>query len=122
MVVMDLVKGGDAYQEFRYKELPSTVLNDVRLALKKLHDADLVFGDVRRPNIMVYKSQGKGKGDEEWRGLLVDFDWAGPVSKAKYPPMLNMKISWANGVAAVTEIEKDHDLEMLKRLRFHVEQ
>ncbi len=116
MVVMDLVNGRDAYQEFRFSELPLTVLDDVELALKILHDADLVFGDIRRPNIMVFKSQGKG--DEDWRGLPVDFDWAGPVCKAKYPPMLNMEIKWADGVAPAIEIEKDHDLHMLKKLKF----
>jgi RIO-like serine/threonine protein kinase len=118
MVVMELVEGCDAYQKFKYKELPSAVMKDVELALKKLHDAGLVFGDLRRPNVMVYKPQGKD--DEEWRGLLVDFDWAGPVGEVKYPPMLNKKISWPGGVDAETEIKKDHDLQMLKRLRDHV--
>ena len=120
MVVMDLVNGRDAYQEFRFSELPLTVLDDVELALKILHDADLVFGDIRRPNIMVFKSQGKG--DEDWRGLPVDFDWAGPVGKAKYPPMLNKEIGWADGVDSATEIKKDHDLEMLNKLNVDAEE
>jgi hypothetical protein len=30
----------------------STVLNDVKLALEKFYDAELLFGDVRRPTIL----------------------------------------------------------------------
>jgi hypothetical protein len=118
MVVMDRVDSQDAYHEFRHRELPSTVLNDVKLALEKLHEEGLVFGDVRRPNIMVYKSREKG--EEEWRGLLVDFDWAGPVGKTKYPAMLNIsgEINWADGVAPAAEVKKEHDLDMLEKLNF----
>ncbi len=119
MVVMDLVDCLDAYREFGSKALPSTVLDDVKLALETLHNANLVFGDIRHPNIMVHKSQ---EGGEEWRGLLVDFDWAGPVGKAKYPPMLNKEIGWADGVDSATEIKKDHDLEMLNKLNVDAEE
>ena len=116
MVVMDLVVGRDAYHEFLHRDLPLTVLNDVKLALEKLHDAGLVYGDVRRPNIMVFKSQEKD--EEVWRGLLIDFDWAGPVGKTKYPAMMNDsgQINWANGVAPAAEIKKEHDIEMLGKL------
>ena len=70
MVVMDLVDGRDAYREFGYRDL---LLDRVKLGLEKLHDADLVFGDVRRPNIMMFKGGGEGEG--EWHAQLVDFDW-----------------------------------------------
>ena len=62
MVVMDLVVGQDAYHEFLHRDLPLTVLNDVKLALERLPDAGLVYRNVRRPNIMVLKSQEKGEG------------------------------------------------------------
>jgi hypothetical protein len=116
MVVMDLVVGRDAYHKFLHCDLPLTVLNDVKLVLEKLHEAGLVYGDVRCPDIMVFKSQEK---DEEiWRGLLIDFDWAGPVGKTKYPAMMNDsgQINWANGVAPAAEIKKEHDIEMLGKL------
>jgi hypothetical protein len=63
---------------------------------------------------MVYKSREKG--EEEWRGLLVDFDWAGPIGQSKYPAMLNTSIYWADGVAPAAEIKKEHDLDMLAKL------
>jgi len=114
MVVMDQLKCSDAHQKFKSKPLPSTVLDDVDRALKTLHDAEFVFGDIRRPNIMVQEPQ---EGGGEWRGLLVDFDWAGRVGKAKYPPMLNSQIEWANGVESATEIQKAHDQNMFKKLK-----
>jgi len=46
------------------------MLDDVKLAPKKLHDADLIFKVSKR---VVLKSRGKG--EEEWRVLLVDFNW-----------------------------------------------
>ena len=118
MVVMDVAEGCDAYQKFKHKELPSAVIKDIQLALDKLHNVDLVFGDIQCPNVMVYKPQGNS--DKEWHGQLVDFDWAGTVGEVKYPPTLNMNINWTRGVLAGTEIKKEHDLEMLTRLRFYV--
>jgi hypothetical protein len=109
-VVTDLVDACNAYYEFRSCDLPSTVLDDVKLAVEKLHEAELVHGDIRRFNIMVVKSRGKC--EEEWRGLLMDYDWVGPVGEAAYPPMLTIfeEIDWAEGVAPAGEIEKKHDL------------
>ena len=116
MVVMDLVQGQDAYHEFKRRPLPPTVLDDIQLALKTLHDAGLVFGDLRRPNIMVLKTQNQ-HGNDEWHARLVDFDWSGPVGNARYPPTLNKGIRWAQGVEAMYEIKKQHDLDMLGKLR-----
>jgi serine/threonine protein kinase len=109
VVVMDQVDGRDASKEFKGRNLPSTVPNNVKLALEKLHDTGFVHGDLRRPNIMVHKSQEKS--EEEWRGLLVDFDWARPVGETNYPGMLNRSkgIIWADGPDGVTpgnEIKK----------------
>lgn len=45
--------------------------------------------------------------NEEWRGLLVDFDWSRHVGVLKYPPGLRLNTSgenkWANGVEPVAE-------------------
>jgi hypothetical protein len=116
MAVMDVVEGRDAHQEFKRRDLPPTVLEDIQLALKTLHDAGLVFGDVRRPNIMVAKAQNQ-HGNDEWHAQLVDFDWSGPVGTVTYPPTLNKDIRWASGVQAAHVIEKQHDLDMLEKLK-----
>ena len=95
MVIMDLIDGPDAHQEFKHGDLPPMVLEDIQNALKKLHEAGLVFGDMRRPNIMLVESRGAHGEDEDaygedgWHGQLIDFNWSGPVGKARYPPTLN---------------------------------
>jgi len=125
MVVMEQVDGRDWYSEFRHRDLPQSVLDDIERALGKLHGAMLVYGDMRRPNIMVVK-KSKCRNDDsdsdsdldEWRGLLIDFDWSGRVGVVKYPPTLNTcgEIKWAKGVEPATAIRPKHDLDMLKRI------
>jgi hypothetical protein len=124
MVMMDLIDGPDAHQAFQHGDLPPTVLEDVRNALKKLHEAGLVFGDMRRPNIMLVKSRGTYDKDEdvyvegEWHGQLIDFNWSGPVGKARFPPTLNTdgRITWALGVEPGGLIERQHDDDMLGKI------
>jgi hypothetical protein len=124
MVVMEQVDGRDSYGEFRHRDLPQTVLDDISRALGKLHDAQLVYGDMRRPNIMVVKKpksrddDGEGEDEDEWRGLLIDFDWSGRVGVVKYPPTLNTcgEIKWAKGVESATAIQPKHDLDMLEKI------
>jgi hypothetical protein len=124
MVVMDFVDSRDAYSEFKHRDLPRTVLDDVKQALGRLHDAQFAYGDLRRPNIMVMKKP-KSRDDvsededvEEWRGLLVDFDWSGQVGVVKYPPTLNTsgEIKWAKGVEPAAKIKQEHDLDMLEKI------
>lgn len=49
-MMMDFVGGRDAYNEFKHRDLPLTVLDDVKRALGYLHDARHVYGGMRRPN------------------------------------------------------------------------
>ena len=122
MVMMDLIDGPDAHQKFKHSDLPPTVLEDIQNALKKLHEAGLVFGDMRRPNIMLVKSWEAYDEDEdefvegEWHGQLVDFNWSGPVGKARYPSMLNGIITWASGIEPGGLIEMRHDEDMLGKI------
>ncbi len=116
MVVMDQIQSRDACHEFEHRSLPSTVLEDIQLALKTLHNSGHVFGDVRRPNVMVLNIKNQD-GNDEWHGRLVDFDWSGQVGDARYPPTLNTAIRWTRGVEAAQVIEKQNDLDMLEKLR-----
>jgi hypothetical protein len=124
MVIMDLIDGPDAGRAFEPGDLPPTVLEDMHNALKKLHEAGLVFGDMRRPNIMLVKSRGAyyededEYGEDEWHGQLIDFNWSGPVGKARYPPAINKdgRITWAFGVEPAGLIEKRHDEDMLRKI------
>ena len=117
MVIMDLIDGPDADRAFEPGDLPPTVIEDMHNALKKLHEAGLVFGDMRRPNIILVKSRGVHD-EDEWHGQLIDFNWSGPVGKARYPPTLNKdgRITWAFGVEPAGLIEKRHDEDMLENI------
>ncbi|KAH9927657.1 uncharacterized protein B0H18DRAFT_283188 [Fomitopsis serialis] len=78
MIVMDRVHGEMAWSFEQRKELlPYSIYADVKTAINLLHDKNLVFGDLRSPNIMcVRRSDGDGS-DERWNAMLIDFDWAG---------------------------------------------
>jgi hypothetical protein len=130
IVVMDFVRWGmDAHKYFQQMvpprmgiyarvELSDGVREDVTAAIKILHDAGFVLGDLRRPNVIVIEGELGTDGNRETRGMLVDFDWAGIYGQATYTPVLNDSgdIEWACGVGAGGLIEKEHELFMLRNL------
>ena len=71
MAVMGYVDRKQLFHRFLY-ETPSGVLSKVSEALKILHENDLVFSNLRSPNILV-----TGQYDIQ----LVDFDWCGMVEE-----------------------------------------
>ena len=73
----------------------------LRAAITTLHRAGLVFGDLRRPNVLVAKE----------RLVLIDFDWCGKDGEATYPSdiLLEEGTSWHGGVDRGVLIEKAHD-------------
>jgi hypothetical protein len=107
MIVMDFVPQappGPVHQE---------AYSTLRTALKILHDHGLVFGDLRRPNILVPRSHS----GTEPKIMLVDFDWCGEDGKHHYPWDINTEgIKWANGVGPGQVMRKSHDLFMLDPL------
>ena len=74
------------------------------LAIQKLHDAQLVFRDLRGPNVML-SAVGV---------FLIDFDWAGRVNEVRYP----LNLSWAKGAEEfeIRYVLMYHDLFMLNQL------
>ncbi|KIM25769.1 hypothetical protein M408DRAFT_73816 [Serendipita vermifera MAFF 305830] len=108
MVVMERI-GMDATVlgwQARTEEMYKTVEQAVHL----LHASDYVFGDLRLVNIVVDKGGGV---------YLVDFDWCGKENVDRYPATLNDTgaIVWAKGVRRGALMRKEHDLEMLDRLK-----
>ena len=101
MVVMDFVRERNSG-----KWLNKGALEAVKKAVKALHDAQLVFGDLRRPNILV----------TDTGAMLIDFDWCGKESEARYPVEINMSITWPSGVDSGTEMKREHDNEMVRKL------
>ncbi|CEL53119.1 hypothetical protein RSOLAG1IB_11251 [Rhizoctonia solani AG-1 IB] len=111
MVVMEEVVGRDS----EGAPVNDLVRNDVLRALNILHDKRLVFGDLRRPNIMTVED---GKGGVIG-GMLVDFDWCGVVGQARYPSDINPAIEWPEGVGPGLVIRPEHDRDMYQKLRYN---
>jgi hypothetical protein len=65
MVVMEYLSGSPAHELFWKGPLPSSVFKDVRTAIDALHERNVVFGDLRRPNIMVLQWPPQDR--EAWR-------------------------------------------------------
>lgn len=91
---------------------PSTVSPEVfqRLGTKiqKMHHDQYVFGDLRRPNILI---------DENGELLVIDYDWSGRVGKKVYPRSINKwGIHWPTGVNPGATILIAHDVKNLLEL------
>ncbi|KXN88669.1 hypothetical protein AN958_06213 [Leucoagaricus sp. SymC.cos] len=129
MVIMDFIDCRNALAEFDTKALPPRVLQDVKTALNILHDAGFVFGDLRRPNILVIRKSAQNTSEivavsekreseaVEWRAMLTDFDWAGRAGQDRYPSDINdVDIMWPLGVMGGSTMEKEDDWKMYERL------
>ena len=105
MVVMEYIEGDTADKA---PVLPKDIREKTEKAIQKLHDGQLVFGDLRGPNVMV-------SGVEVF---LIDFDWAGKVNEVRYPLNLSRSVKWPKE-AEELEMEyilMDHDWFMLDQL------
>ncbi|CAE6446212.1 unnamed protein product [Rhizoctonia solani] len=113
MVVMEYVNGGDLGQSSVHPP-PLCVSQDVERAIQLLHAKDLVFGDLRMPNIMLEKDKtGLVIGAK-----LIDFEWCGKHHVERYPLSMNqVTLTWAPGMRPGQPLDKDHDIKMFHRLR-----
>ena len=114
MVVMEYVDGQTAHDWYGKQRLPQHIFKQVEEALGILHEQNLVFGDLRQPNIMIKKDE---------RVLLIDFDWCGNHNTNTYPFRLNddrdpeRGIGWHAGVKRGGTMKKEHDVHMLDKMR-----
>jgi hypothetical protein len=71
---------------FHPVKLGNDTIEQLRAALKLLrnHADRLIFGDLRRGNILTERDIHGIKGSHE-RVMLIDFDWCGTAGKARYP-------------------------------------
>ena len=104
VVVMDYVERAETWER-----LSPARAESLRKAVRLLHEKDIVFGDLRAPNVL---------GLED-RIMVIDFDWAGQMGSARYPEDISMGkngISWPKGVKRGGLIEKEHDLDLMERV------
>jgi serine/threonine protein kinase len=115
MLVMEHIEG-QTFSEYLgsqpSQEQLGAVLQLVKAAVQLLHGQNLVFGDLRTPNILV---------DGNGRVRFVDFDWCGIHGRDKYPFIIGNGIEWANGVGPLSTMDKAHDLYMFNNLVAHVQ-
>lgn len=107
MIVMGFVEGKTLEKSKIDRNTAEMVRSEVKRALELLHSHELVFGDLRSPNVMVTK---------EVEVNLIDFNWAGEKGQAKYPCLISPRIFWPTGVEPLAVIEIDHDWQMLKQM------
>ncbi|KAK7689849.1 hypothetical protein QCA50_006488 [Cerrena zonata] len=107
MIIMDKVQGRTAHSTFLRRPVPLPIKERVEKAIGLLHQSDLVFGDLRRGNIMVTEDESV---------MLVDFDWVGEEYVARYPETLNLDVDWPDDVQPGGLMTKEHDYLMLERL------
>ncbi|KAG8946281.1 hypothetical protein FRC04_011911 [Tulasnella sp. 424] len=113
VVVMEYIAGLDL-ESSNTTTIPPRAIEDVKKAVDMLHDKNWVFGDLRRPNVMLCDRDRDPPGvGTEQGAMLVDFDWAGEDGKGMYPPALNGRIQWPEGVVNCGIMRKEHDVAML---------
>ncbi|KAH8112800.1 hypothetical protein DFH11DRAFT_383815 [Phellopilus nigrolimitatus] len=82
---------------------------DIHDAIALLHEDGRVFGDLRRGNILIWKSEAGRP-----RAMLIDFDWSGKEGVARYPYDRNdMEIIWPEGSKPGGTIQRSHDIYFL---------
>ncbi|KAK7472196.1 hypothetical protein VKT23_000318 [Stygiomarasmius scandens] len=113
MIVMEKITGTMAWTlEKAGTKMPWSVYADVERAVQHLHGMDIVFGDLRMPNIMVRELVH--------RAVLIDFDWAAKEGEGRYPATIipdSVSHGWASGVERCGLMKKEHDWHMLKALK-----
>jgi hypothetical protein len=79
-----------------------------------------VHGDVRPPNVLLKLpldlpavAELAELNVESLPIVFVDFDWAGTEGEVRFPPLLNPRVPWPEGVEGGGFIRKEHDLKLL---------
>ena len=95
-----------------FQEIKSPFKSEQKKKLQKIvniiHNANIVHGDLREPNIMVSTSN-------EIDIRIIDFDWAGTAGQVFFPPNINLDIRWPLNAKPGDPITKMHDLEFIQK-------
>jgi len=87
--------------------LPDKWKEGLKEGLNVLHESNLVFGDLRLPNLLMHEGGIK----------FIDFDWCGEEGVARYPGDLICDHGWHPDVKRDGLMKKEHDIHMFKALQ-----
>lgn len=104
IIVMEYIDGSILSNVNKTKDEIERIFQEVYNAMQKLHEKKLVFGDLRKSNIMIQKDI-----DGVQHAKLVDFDWCGIEGQAYYPAFINHDINWPSGVSDKKPLNRSHD-------------
>jgi hypothetical protein len=93
----------------------TVVRTKLERVIDHLQSNGMVHADLRPKNIMIKVDQNHDiiMAEDEPTLSVIDFDWAGTVDKACYPPLLNKKIPWPTGAKAYQKVGKEDDRTLL---------
>ena len=109
VVVMDFVDGRMLLPK---STVSQKIIEQVRRTITSLHGQNYVYGDLRRPNVVVFTDE-----NGEDSAKLLDFDWGGVEGTVVYPADINTEsIKWHPDVRPGGPIRRKHDEFMLQCL------
>ncbi|CAG8675995.1 3581_t:CDS:2, partial [Racocetra fulgida] len=111
VIIMESVEELSLYHAQLTNENYMTVMQDIKQAIKLLHDNELVFANLCSTNILVYKVE------MNTRAMLFGFDWCGEHAIGRYPFLISSTVKWHHGVKAYALLDKTHDLFWLDALQ-----
>jgi hypothetical protein len=113
MIIMEYLDGISLSQGLEHGMIKADndIYDNVVNAIELLHNENLVFADLRTPNIMIVEI------DRRQQAKLIDFDWCGIHNKDRYPPSMNLNIEWPSGASPNSLLHKDHDIYWIKNLQ-----
>ena len=79
-----------------------------------MKDSQFVHGDLRGANIMI---RNDDMSSDSPTPIVIDFDWAGKETEAKYPSSINKNVFWPADVSAKGLIECEHDNKMVNHCK-----
>jgi serine/threonine protein kinase len=107
-VVMEYIEGKKLSECDLERSAYKKIIKDIEEAITLLHSKDIVFADLRDTNILVFQDK-----DNEYRGMLVDFDWAGVNDVDSYPSLMNPDINWPTEAKDKMPLKIEHDIYWL---------
>jgi hypothetical protein len=104
MVVVEFIQGSTLYNR---QAFPASIVDHIKRALAVLHSNGYVFGNLRRPNILITV-------DDQAR--LTNFELAGLEGKDRYPLRIAPLDEFADGTQGCSLLKTQDDIDMLGKV------